>query len=253
MQTMRSRASGDEPGAAGDRGSLTLAACATDDAFAACILRSIGSRARPATVAMIAVGDDREAVPRATTKIRAALEASWVAPLPLVRGVGTTSWGGVAIGRSSRVVVAADRANDAARALAGHAFWEAAIARLRSGGHVVAFGAAAAALGTTGLDGHRTVRGLGLVPFGVAVADPADEPQGGSAIRRCAPIERLEPVLVLDGNAAVRWDGIAWRVIGNETVHARLDGHWFGVDPGHDVLLSPPMPFTGTHQLGKPA
>ena len=206
---------------------------------------------------MIAVGDDREAVPRATTKIREALEAGWVAPLPLVRGVGTTSWGAVAIGRSSLVVVAADRANDAARALVRHDFWEAAIARLRSGGHVVAFGAAAAALGITGLDGHRTVRGLGLVPFGIAVADPADEPQGGSAIRRCAPIERLEPVLVLDGNAAVRWDGIAWRVIGNETVHARLDGRWFGVDPGRDVPLPPPAmsaePFDGAHQLGKPA
>ena len=55
---------------------------------------------------------------------------------------------------------------------------------------------------------HQLARFLGKTQQ-VAFADPADEPQGGSAIRRCAPIERLEPVLVLDGNAAVRWDGVA--------------------------------------------
>jgi hypothetical protein len=64
-------------------------------------------------------------------------------------------------------------------------------------------------------------------------------------------------VLVLDGNAAILWDGIAWRVIGNETLRARVSGRWFGVDPGHDVPLPQPAehaePFTGAQQLGKPA
>jgi len=238
-------------------GRIVLTACGAAEPFAGRIVASLDPARSTVTASVIAIGDERQLVARTTARIREALDAGWVAPLPLTRIAVASSWSAVAIDRSAIVAVTADRAEDAIRMLAGHPLWTAALDRLASGGDLVAFGPAAAALGTAGADGETSVDGLGLVPFGVIVVDPAESPQGGRAIAFSSRIDRSKDVLVLDGDGAVRWNHAGWRVIGSEAVHARIDGRWLGADPGMGLPLPAPvmrtMPYTAQHQLGKPA
>ena len=168
-----------------------------------------------------------------------------------------SSWSTVAVQRATTIVLIASGATEVG-AIRNHPLWEAAVARLLTGGDVIAFGAAAAAVATTALEGIRRVDGLKLVPFDVAIAAATDAPQSGTTIGRCASVVPIRPVLVLDGAATVRFDEGRWLVGGSEAVHARIGGRWRGFDPGQEIPLPAPAAFrtavTSVEQhLGKPA